>query len=88
MSTSENPRQNQSRRQVSRGFYAIPTDTLKTFSINQLKERRTLLYNTTLSRDKKKRDKLYYELGIIEALIIDIEVNVVNNIDLITQKCI
>ncbi len=31
---------------------------------------------------------MYEELGIIEILIREIEVNVVQNIDLITQKCI
>ena len=70
------------------GFYSISTDTLKTFTVGELKQRRTLLYNTTLSREKKIRDKLYYELGIVEGLIQEIEVNVVENLDLITQKCI
>ena len=70
------------------GFYSISPDTLKTFTVEQLKQRRNLLYNTTLSREKEIRDKLYYELGILEGLIQDIQVNVVENIDLITQKCI
>ncbi len=89
MSTSESQRQNQNPLQLNgQGFYSIPTDTLKTFTVDELKQRRTLLYNTTLSREKKIRDKLYYELGIVEGLIQDIEVNVVENLDLITQKCI
>lgn len=70
------------------GFYNIPTETLRTFNVDQLKNRRSLLYNTSLSREKKIRDKLYYELGIIEILIQEIEVNNVDNLDLITQKCI
>ena len=89
MSTSENQRQNQNLRQVNGyGCYNIPTETLKTFTVDQLKQRRNLLYNTTLSREKEIRDKMYEELGIIEILIREIEVNVVQNIDLITQKCI
>jgi hypothetical protein len=70
------------------GFYSISPDILKTFTVEQLKQRRNLLYNTTLSREKEIRVKLYYELGILEELIQDIEVNVVENLDLITQKCI
>ena len=89
MSTSESQRQNQTPLQLNEmGFYFISPDTLKTFTIEQLKQRRNLLYNTTLSREKEIRDKLYYELGILEGLIQDIEVNVVENLDLITQKCI
>ena len=89
MSTSESQRQNQNPLQLNRmGVYSISPDTLKTFTVEQLKQRRNLLYNTTLSREKEIRDKLYYELGILEGLIQDIEVNVVQNIDLITQKCI
>lgn len=95
MSTSESQlqkksqRKNQSLRQLNgTGFYNIPTETLKTFNVDQLKNRRSLLYNTSLSIEKKIRDKLYYELGIIEGLIKEIEVNNVENIDLITQKCI
>lgn len=89
MSTSESQRQNQNPLQLNEmGFYFISPDTLKTFTIEQLKQRRNLLYNTTLSREKEIRDKLYYELGILEGLIQDIEVNVVENLDLITQKCI
>lgn len=89
MSTSESQRQNQNPLQLNgMGFYSISPDILKTFTVEQLKQRRNLLYNTTLSREKEIRDKLYYELGILEGLIQDIEVNVVQNIDLITQKCI
>lgn len=89
MSTSESQRQNQNPRQLNgMGFYSISPDTLKTFTIEQLKQRRNLLYNTTLSREKEIRVKLYYELGVLEGLIQDIEVNVVQNLDLITQKCI
>ena len=89
MSTSESQRQNQNPLQLNgMGFYSISPDTLKTFTIEQLKQRRNLLYNTTLSREKEIRVKLYYELGILEGLIQDIEVNVVENLDLITQKCI
>jgi len=89
MSTSENPPQNQNPPLLNEyRFYNIPTETLETFTFDQLKQRRTLLYNTTLSKEKKIRDKMYEELGIIEILIREIEVNVVQNIDLITQKCI
>jgi len=95
MSTSESQLQKKSQRQNQNpvqlnetGFYNIPTETLRTFNVDQLKNRRSLLYNTSLSREKKIRDKLYYELGIIEILIQEIEVNNVDNLDLITQKCI
>jgi hypothetical protein len=88
MYTSKNQRQNQNQRQLSTGFYTISTDTLNTFTVEQLKQRRIILYNTTLSREKEIRDKLYEELGIIEILIQDIELNVVQNIDLITQNWI
>jgi hypothetical protein len=89
MSTSESQRQNQNPLQLNgMGFYSISPDILKTFTVEQLKQRRNLLYNTTLSREKEIRVKLYYELGILEELIQDIEVNVVENLDLITQKCI
>ena len=58
MSTSESQRQNQNPLQLNEmGFYFISPDTLKTFTIEQLKQRRNLLYNTTLSREKEIRDK-------------------------------
>ena len=65
---------------LSGWFYTIPPDTLVTFTLDQLKQRRTILYNTNISREKEIRDKLYYELGIIETLIQEIKVNMSDNL--------
>lgn len=74
MSMSENTHK------LSGWFYTIPPDTLVTFTLDQLKQRRTILYNTNISREKEIRDKLYYELGIIETLIQEIKVNMSDNL--------
>ena len=65
---------------LSGWFYTIPPDTLVTFTLDQLKQRRTILYNTNISREKEIRDKLYYELGIVETLIQEIKVNMSDNL--------
>jgi hypothetical protein len=74
MSMSENTHK------LSGWFYTIPPDTLVTFTLDQLKQRRTILYNTNFSREKEIRDKLYYELGIVETLIQEIKVNMSDNL--------
>ena len=74
MSMSENTHK------LSGWFYTIPPDTLVTFTLDQLKQRRTILYNTNISREKEIRDKLYYELGIVETLIQEIKVNMSDNL--------
>lgn len=54
-------------------YHSIPEYILKTFDLSLLKERRDMLYNLSLSREKQTRDMLYFELGIIEILIQECE---------------